>query len=220
MLVATQIASSLDLSEREVYIASLIGLFHDYGRFEQLRIFDTFKDIDSVDHADLGVELLFDKNHIDMFVDDLTTEEKDIMYFAIKNHNKLAIEPNLTPIQNIFCKIARDADKIDIYRVMTTNFVPSKQKVLSIEDSTIKSFYNHKLLEYKNESDFYYSVILKLCWVFDLNFKKSFQILMEQGYLQEYKYYVLLWTDFKIDERVVDCFDYVLKYVKEHAKNS
>ena len=137
------------------------------------------------------------------------------MYYAIKNHNKLAIQPDLTPIQNLFCKIARDADKIDIYRVMTTNFTPSKSKVLPIEDDTLKSFYNHELLKYKSEGDFYYNVLLKLCWVFDMHFKKSFQILNEQGYLQEYKYYVLLWTNFKIDERVVDCFDYVLKFVKE-----
>ena len=44
MLVASQIASSLDLDERQVYIASLIGLFHDYGRFEQLRALGKVKE--------------------------------------------------------------------------------------------------------------------------------------------------------------------------------
>lgn len=41
------IAESLGLLDEEVKLAQLLGLFHDLGRFEQVRIADTFSDKDS-----------------------------------------------------------------------------------------------------------------------------------------------------------------------------
>jgi len=54
-----QIARSLDLPEEEVDIAWLTGLLHDVGRFEQQRVYGTFADADSIDHAKYGARILF-----------------------------------------------------------------------------------------------------------------------------------------------------------------
>ena len=56
-----QIARSLDLPEEEVDIAWLTGLLHDVGRFEQQRVYGTFTDVDSIDHAKYGARILFGK---------------------------------------------------------------------------------------------------------------------------------------------------------------
>ena len=56
-----QIARSLELSEEEVDIAWLTGLLHDVGRFEQQRVYGTFIDADSIDHAKYGARILFGK---------------------------------------------------------------------------------------------------------------------------------------------------------------
>ena len=56
-----QIARSLDLPEEEVDIAWLTGLLHDVGRFEQQRVYGTFTDADSIDHAKYGARILFGK---------------------------------------------------------------------------------------------------------------------------------------------------------------
>ena len=56
-----QIARSLELPEEEVDIAWLTGLLHDVGRFEQQRVYGTFIDADSIDHAKYGARILFGK---------------------------------------------------------------------------------------------------------------------------------------------------------------
>lgn len=57
-----QIARSEKRSEEEQSLAWLLGMLHDIGRFEQLRRYDTFSDADSVDHAQLGADILFGEN--------------------------------------------------------------------------------------------------------------------------------------------------------------
>src|SRR5574344_62848 len=98
------IASSLNLSDEDKYLAHVIGLLHDIGRFKQLEVYHTMNDIESVDHALYGADLLFKDNLIDR---------------AIKNHNKLVIEDGLNSQELLQAKIIRDADKIDIYNAFT-----------------------------------------------------------------------------------------------------
>ena len=41
-------------------------------------------------------------------------EDYQVVYTAIKNHNKFVIESNLTERELLFSKLIRDADKLDI----------------------------------------------------------------------------------------------------------
>ena len=55
------IAQNIGLDNEKVKLAELIGLFHDIGRFEQARVYDTFSDKDSgVDHAAYSLKVLYD----------------------------------------------------------------------------------------------------------------------------------------------------------------
>lgn len=58
---------SLGLDQDEIDLASLIGLLHDIGRFEQLKRYNCFIDSKTIDHALLGVQILFDDNLISKF---------------------------------------------------------------------------------------------------------------------------------------------------------
>ncbi|UNT92779.1 HD domain-containing protein [Allobaculum sp. Allo2] len=69
---ADQIAENLNLSEEEKKLAHLGALFHDIGRFEQVRRFHTFMDAKSVDHAALGAEILAQED----FLNELSNQEK------------------------------------------------------------------------------------------------------------------------------------------------
>ena len=67
---------------------------------------------DIVNHADLGVEILFKNNLIRKFVNDDKYDE--IIYKAIKYHNKLNLNYDLSPKEELFCKAIKDADKLDL----------------------------------------------------------------------------------------------------------
>lgn len=110
---ANDIAENLKLSKEDIDLAWLIGLLHDIGRFEQVRLYHTFNDGKSVNHAEIGVKILFEDVLIREFIEDKQYDE--IIKIAILNHNRPAIEKGLTERQLLHSKIIRDADKIDIY---------------------------------------------------------------------------------------------------------
>ncbi len=187
--VSEQIAKSLNLTEEDIELAKLIGLLHDIGRFEQIRIYDTFSDKDSIDHANLGVKILFEDGLIRNFIEENKYDE--IIYKAIKNHNKYAIEEGLNERELLHAKIIRDADKTDIYEIYINDLAKnvyvaynydniSKEK---ISDKILETVKAHKLVnryDIKNEADKYVS---SLAFVFDFYFKKGLEIVKERQYI-------------------------------------
>lgn len=109
------IARKLDLTEEDVELVELIGLLHDIGRFEQAVRYDNYDDYDTLDHAELGVEILFKDDFIREFID--TDKYDNIIKEAIRNHNKYEIEDGLDERELLFAKIIRDADKTDNFKV-------------------------------------------------------------------------------------------------------
>lgn len=79
------IACRLGLDKNQREFAYLIGLFHDIGRFKQWELYRTYNDRISVDHGDLGEEIL---NEVDCAVFDLSSREYVVMKEAIKYHTK------------------------------------------------------------------------------------------------------------------------------------
>ena len=51
MAISKKIAEELKLSEKEIKLATLIGLLHDIGRFEQYTKWKTFSDKISTNHG-------------------------------------------------------------------------------------------------------------------------------------------------------------------------
>ncbi len=112
-----KIARSIELSPEDCFIAYMSGLLHDIGRFEQVRRYNTFVDAESIDHAHLSFEILFDDTCGIMreFID--VTDYDYLIGKAVYNHSAYRIEEGLDERCLMFCNILRDADKVDIYRV-------------------------------------------------------------------------------------------------------
>ena len=110
MNISETIARKLNLSEEEIQLSTLIGLLHDIARFEQYKRYQTFKDSNSFDHGNYALKIL--NRDIRKYIEQDDYDE--IIRKAIKNHNKFIIEDELTKKEELFAKIIRDADKIDI----------------------------------------------------------------------------------------------------------
>lgn len=189
--IALSLSKKLEWTEEEQKTAFLIGLLHDIGRFKQLVEFDTFNDEKSVDHGDSAIDILNEENPFHL----LNVENKELIYLAISNHNKLKIEDGLTGQELLHAKLIRDADKLDIFKVLTeyysrrNGFVNHTltwelQKGNVVSAAVAKEIMGGKLVSKKNvlsETDI---KIMQLSWVFDLNFHPSVEHVMKNRYLE------------------------------------
>ncbi len=183
------ITNKLLLDKEDIELARLIALLHDIGRFEQIKQCDCFIDNKNIDHAELGNEILFEKNLIRKFIEN--EQYDNIISKAILNHNKLAIEDNLNEKELLHSKIIRDADKLDNFRVKSEedfeNIIDNANKE-KLENSIISEkifddFMNNKVIisqDRKTYLDFWVSFI---AFIFDFNFISGLEYIKEMDYI-------------------------------------
>ncbi len=237
-----RIAESLGLSEPDVDIAWLLGMLHDIGRFEQIRRFGTFNDVQSVDHAEFGADLLFKEGLIRKFAEGYYEEcelarsgneeaeqiiknnehhNKDtgLLELAIRQHNKYRVKEDLTERQRMFCDILRDADKVDIFKVnadipMEIIYDVTTEELKSgvISKEVLESFYKRETVLKSVRKSAVDHIVGHISLLFELVYKESYRQAKEQGYV-----YKLL--DFKSDVPEVNAEFYNMrKYVDEFLK--
>lgn len=185
MEISKQISNELKLNEEEIQISALIGLLHDIARFEQRKLYETFHDTKSFDHGDYGERIL--EKDIRKYIE--TNQYDKIIKTAVRNHNKFKIEDGLSEKENLFSKIIRDADKLDIFYEAVEMFWKGKEKQIEetvILDKVIEQF--KKRLTIKREDieqgkNTINNVISIIAFIYDMNFKPSFEILKKENYI-------------------------------------
>ena len=208
-----RIAKSLNLTEEEIYISKIIGLLHDIGRFEQWRKYNTFRDQSSVDHAGCGVVVLKKDNLIRKFIKDDSYD--DIILKSIKYHNKLEMPKDLDPKTELFLKIIRDADKIDILKLYAVEEFKRELDDVEFSKEVYESLLNHKCIskrDLKSKSD---RMALVLGFVFDTYFKESYRI------LKETKYFDIIIDIYKKktnNEKLKEQFEEMRKIINEYIE--
>lgn len=186
VLEAVSLAKNLDWPEGDIILAGLIARFHDLARFEQFSRFKTFKDRDSRDHGDWGVELFEKLNPLP----ELTGEERRILLSAIRYHNKKTIPEGLTERERQHCRLIRDADKIDIYRVVTqsdVSFTGVGNSEECVSSPYISLLIDNLLNGIQSDNTHLKSreelILLQLGWIYDINYMECLQIINSRGYL-------------------------------------
>ena len=210
------IAENLNLDKEQIDLAELIGLLHDIGRFEQVKRYDTFEDRFSVNHAELGVEILKENNFLSEFCKDKKYHKT--IYTAISNHNKFKIEEGLNKEDLVQAKIIRDADKIDIFNVLgKENFETIyKQKDITndfISEKVLEDFLQGKQTERKYFKTNMDNWISDIGMIFDLNFNISFKILKEKDYINKM-------MDRTKTKEMENIRKFVNDYIEDKIKNS
>lgn len=176
-----KLALSLNLNEEDTKLLILIGYLHDIGRFLQRKRYHSYIDSKTVDHADLGVNILFKDNLIRNFIDD--NRYDNIIYKAVKYHNKLDLNYDLTSKEKLFCKAIRDADKLDIFHIATYDdnikdfyalpYIDSEK----LNNKVKEDFDNHRLVDIRNRKTAIDKLANILAFIYDLNLEESKKII-------------------------------------------
>lgn len=209
--ISRELASSLGLTEEQIQLAELIGLLHDIGRFEQYRVLD--KNTSSIvldteakfNHGEAGVKILKKDNYIRKYIAQDTYD--DLILTAVYEHNRYAITEGLSKEKELFCKIIKDADKIDLMYEAIAIYWQEKKDIEEIETGSLSEkmladFYQHKLADNRNRISRTDQILRFTSFVFDIHFPYSFKILAENDYVS----------------RMIDRFDYQIKETKEEMK--
>ena len=186
-----QLAKFLALQPHDAALAEVIGLFHDVGRFRQYSIYKTFNDADSEDHAELALKVIAELN----FFNELSEPDYDVVTFAIQNHNKMLIAPTDDQRKLLFAKIIRDADKLDIYRVLEPflaqenadkmpKFIKGRARP-EVSLDFVENFVTGKQADYTKIRTNGDRKIVRLMWIYDINFRWTMEKIVERGYIDK-----------------------------------
>jgi len=183
------LADSLELSENEKHVAEIAAQFHDIGRFWLLLPENSESKI--TDHADASIEYL----KANPVFGQLDEETQNIVIQVIKNHNKPELPKKEGESILFYVKLLRDADKLDTWR-STSEYItrkggkPNMATELALSEKPIVTpSFSKTIIEggIPNRADiltFNDFLIFQMSWIFDLHFKKSFQILNQKQYIR------------------------------------
>ncbi len=190
-----QLAEAENFSRRMAAIIEIAGLFHDIGRFAQLRGFNTFVDCKSINHGVLGREVLLKTKMLAA----LPERDRNIVFTVTKIHNERLLAGNFDGETLLVAKAVRDADKLDIIRVMLTEYAKGKLDgtvILHLEESDnisprvlahLKQGENPSIADFKTLTDF---KLAQLAWIYDLNFKHSLREFKKREFYEQIASYL------------------------------
>lgn len=187
-----RIAASLHMEKDDADFAWFLGLLHDIGRFEQVRRYGTFVDSVSVDHAEFGADLLFRDGLVSEFpVRELPESRITLLETAVRLHNRLALPEGLDGEARCFCDLIRDADKADIFRVVTELSLEeragtSRGMLLETEgagEEVMACVLRHRCVPKDIRKTRFDVSVAHCCMAFEIVFPETRKIIREQGCL-------------------------------------
>jgi len=201
------------------HTAEATGLLHDVGRFSQFAEFGTFSDAASVDHGNLGAEIVVQAGWLDA----VSAQDRHAMIDAIRHHNCLTIPANLPHNNLALLRVIRDADKLDIFRVVLEaverdgfqelpTMLPNIKLNRSPSPQLVDEIICKKKASMKNVKSLADLLLMQMAWVYDLNYIPALQRFHERGILARILDH--LDQDASIHALVKDVSHFVMKRIR------
>jgi hypothetical protein len=170
---------SIDLSADRLRLAAAIGLLHDVGRFVQYQRYGTFNDRLSINHAKLGIDVIRENS----LIVDFGSGDQQRIVDAIRFHNAPSLPANRPTKSQLFMRLIRDADKLDIWKVFADYYrrrqMPDTAIVQHLADhptwtpAIVEAIMQRRMARFQDMECLNDFKLLQLSWVFDLNFPES-----------------------------------------------
>ena len=188
---AAGIGHDLGFDAGDTRAARMLGLLHDVGRFTQFTDHRTFRDESSFNHGHRGANILEKCPAL------AACSEKDRcrIIAGVRDHNRMHLPESLAPDIMQFVKLARDADKLDIFFVLYSSWkngdlrrspditlmvkLDGPINPLALEE--IKRKQTISLANVKSLADFF---LLQLSWVHDINFAPTCKYMLSRKVIE------------------------------------
>ena len=212
-----ELAGQLGWSARDCDLAYICGLFHDIGRFEQVARFGTFTDSASVNHAELGCEVIAAEGLLRF----LAANDEERILTAILNHNRLSIAASVPEGPTLrMCHLIRDADKIDIFRVVAeddlVDTVGVGREALEadrVSDYVFECCMDGVCADNGRRETYLDRLVEKLTYFYDMHFDVSARLAFEQGWYSR-PYETMQFRDRVTSMRVREAVSHVEEHVR------
>lgn len=183
MEISSDIASTIGIfNEEEVAVCELIALFHEIANFDDAPNYSIEQEAIE-DYALKSAEVLFSKGIMRKISED--TRYDEIIKLAIYACNKEGLPNNINLKVAAFCKILRDAHKIDSFR-MILNYPVIDTRIEKFPSNMVyDQFKQFRVIDKKmseNNSD---DVLVSLSGVFSLNYRYSYAVLKRNDYVDK-----------------------------------
>jgi hypothetical protein len=173
-------------------LVHISALLHDVGRFSQYATYKTYCDPLSVDHGDLGREVLESED----ILTGLSQGGKRVILETVRLHNKKTLPGELDEPLATVVRAVRDADKLDIVPVVLDKVAPGApdNPVIRLgldldSDRFTRSVFDQvaarKMVEYtamRFVNDF---KLLLVSWSYGLTYTWTRRQVLERGYLDK-----------------------------------
>jgi hypothetical protein len=206
------------LSAEDLLLAETTALFHDIGRFPQWKNYSTFIDSVSEDHALLGLQVISQHE----ILTDLTADERELIQIAIRYHNVRNLPANLSKGHDLFSRLLRDADKLDIWRLVISelegrsNLVETLEGVIPANNSfsrgIVTELMERKVPDFSSVRNRNDMILLRLGWVFDLNLPMSCRQVLERRYVES------LCSNLPEEREIEEVEEWLLSYLQSRAE--
>ncbi len=212
------LAEELKWPKTDVFTAEILGLLHDIGRFSQFAEYGTFTDSNSINHADRGYDVVSQSN----ILSSLSPIYRQSIFDGILFHNRREIPRNVRPESLPLVKLVRDADKVDIFRVVSESMEDRKliEYINNAMNLQSNGSINHRALDeirrkkivsnenLKSEADFH---LMRLSWVFDINYSATFKHIYDKKILEQ------IIHELPHDDEIQAVSNFILKYLRDHV---
>ena len=187
--ICSEIADSMGWDEDgDSWLAHTAGLLHDVGRFPQYSKYGTFFDSISVDHGDLGAEIISKE----FGWDNIAENFRENIISAVKYHNKKIVPTDLKLGAYKWSCLVRDADKIDIYRMVEERIdkgtifemLPRHRMAEGLSSDLVKEIRTTGSGSYSNARSLQDYRLIQLTWGCDLNFPVSVATIKEEKIIE------------------------------------
>jgi len=188
----TGIARDLDLAEDDIHTARILGWLHDVGRFPQYAQYQTLRDDRSVNHGQAGLQVL-DSAQVLLVCE---PADREIIVAGIGCHNRRTVPDTLAADVRRFVLMIRDADKLDImqtlYAVWKNDEIQCHPELIMgidlegpVSPHVLADIRARRSVAYANIKSLADFFLTQVSWIYDLNFRPSYQRLARRRLLEQ-----------------------------------